>query len=144
MTIKDHMGDDTRKRILIVDDSSTVRQQLEVLLEPQGFVVVTAKDAFAGLDAASRDTFDLCIIDVNMPGKNGLEMIRELRQFDNYRETPVFVLTTEATKTLMDLGTEVGATAWIVKPFKQDILMRGIRKVLKLSTASVAPPRHSA
>lgn len=120
------------KRILVVDDSSTMRQQLELFLEPLGFQVVAAYDASDGLRQASTQTFDLCIVDVNMPGKSGLEMIRDLRELDGYAETPVFVLTTESNPKLIELGNTVKATAWIVKPFKQDILLRGIRKVLHL------------
>jgi two-component system, chemotaxis family, chemotaxis protein CheY len=118
------------KHVLVVDDSSTVRQQLEFFLEPEGYAITTAANAEEGLAAAATRQFDLCIIDVNMPGKNGLEMIRELRAVEGYKKTPMFVLTTESTKNIIDVGTEVGATAWIVKPFKQDLLLKGIRKVL--------------
>ena len=117
--------------ILVVDDSINMLQQLEVFLSGEGFEVSRATNANEGLEKARGAAYDLCIVDVNMPGMNGLEMIRELRTYEGYAETPVFVLTTESTKDLLALGKEVGATAWIVKPFKQEIMLKGIRKVLQ-------------
>ena len=118
------------KTILIVDDSLTMLQQLTVFLEGQGFNVLKAMGAQQGLDIVRQQQLDLLIVDVNMPGMSGLEMIEQVRTIEGYDKTPCFVLTTESTKPLMETGKRVGATAWIVKPFKQEIMLRGIRKVL--------------
>jgi two-component system chemotaxis response regulator CheY len=118
------------KKILVVDDSVTLLQQLEAFLTTNGFAVEKASDAQAGLEALRRSSFDLVFVDVNMPGMNGLEMIAEARKLPGYEKTPIFVLTTESTKGLMQRGKEAGATAWIVKPFKQDVVLKGIEHVL--------------
>ena len=118
------------KTILIVDDSLTMLQQLTVFLEGEGFNVLKAMGAQQGLDIVRQHRLDLLIVDVNMPGMSGLEMIEQVRGIEGYANTPCFVLTTESTKPLMETGKRVGATAWIVKPFKQEIMLRGIRKVL--------------
>ena len=118
------------KRILVVDDSVTMLQQLEVFLESHGFEVLKAMSAQAGLALVRNERLDLLIVDVNMPGMSGLEMLREVRAIPGYDKTPCFVLTTESTKDLISIGKEAGATAWIVKPFKQEIMLRGIHKVL--------------
>lgn len=127
-------SDARSKRILVIDDSITLLQQLEAFLTTHGFAVEKASDAHAGLDALRAGKFDLVFVDVNMPGMNGLEMIAEARKLPGYDKTPIFVLTTESTKGLMQRGKEAGATAWIVKPFKQDVVLKGIEHVLGPTT----------
>lgn len=118
------------KLVLIVDDSLIVRQQLRTVLEGDGFRVIEADSGEAGLAQAQTNNADMMIIDVNMPGMNGLEMLGEVRQLSDHKRTPAFILTTESSATLIKQGKKVGATAWIVKPFKPEILLKGIRKVL--------------
>lgn len=117
-------------RILTVDDSPTIRQQLRIFLETQGFSVAEAESGEAGLSAARSGRFDLIIADVNMPGINGLEMVTELRQIMGYDKTPIFMLTTQAHREMKAQGRKAGATAWIVKPFKPKVLLAGIQKAL--------------
>lgn len=118
------------KRILVVDDSATIRQQLRVFLESNGFEVGEAENGQAALEAVRVESFNLLIVDVNMPGITGLELVERVRKLPAYAKIPVFVLTTESTQAIIAKGKEVGATAWIVKPFKPDILLKGIKKVL--------------
>ena len=117
--------------VLIVDDSSVVRQQLKSVLEGDGFRVIEADSGESGLEMARAHNADMLIIDVNMPGMNGLEMLGEVRKLADHSKTPAFILTTESSAKLLKVGKQVGATAWIVKPFKPDVLLKGIRKVLK-------------
>jgi two-component system, chemotaxis family, chemotaxis protein CheY len=118
------------KRILVVDDSATVRQQLHSLLRTHGFGVTEAEDGEQGLATATAEQVDLLIVDVNMPRMNGIQMVGEVRKLPNYAKTPIFMLTTESTKSVMALGKSAGATAWIIKPFRPDILIKGIQRVL--------------
>ena len=118
------------KKILIVDDSVTTLHQLYLFLEGHGFEVLKAANADEGLAIVGSQQLDLLIVDVNMPGMNGLEMIRLVRATKGYEETPCFILTSESTRALIDMGKKAGVTAWIMKPFKQELLLRGIRKVL--------------
>lgn len=116
--------------ILVVDDSPTVRQQLRLCLENGGYQVVEAANGKLGLEAAERNTASLVISDINMPIMNGIDFIRELRKRPAYQKTPVFVLTTESGAGNAQLGKEAGATVWIVKPFKPEILLKGIQKCI--------------
>jgi two-component system chemotaxis response regulator CheY len=116
--------------ILIVDDSPTVRQQLRLCLEMGGYQVLEAVNGQAGLEQADKNRVSLVISDVNMPIMNGIDFIRELRKRGAYQKTPVFVLTTESGATHAQLGKEAGATVWIVKPFKPEVLLKGIKKVI--------------
>ncbi len=118
--------------VLVVDDSLTVRAQLTRVLEGEGFRVLTAASGADGIGTAREEQADLLIVDVNMPGMNGLEMIGQVRELPGYANTPAFVLTTESSRALIKRGKEVGATAWMVKPFNADTLLLGIRKVLEI------------
>lgn len=118
------------KLILVVDDSTTIRQQLRAFLETHAFRVVEATDGEQGLIQAAREPADMMIVDLNMPGMDGLEMLAEIRKLEGYARTPVFILTTESSPDLIRRGKTVGATAWIVKPFNPDTLIKGLRKVL--------------
>jgi two-component system chemotaxis response regulator CheY len=118
------------KSILVVDDSATVRNQLRVALEGDGFAVVEAENGERGVAAASEAPVDLIIVDVNMPVMDGIEMIRQVRAMQHHRLTPIFVLTTEFGENTVKQGKAAGATAWIVKPVKPDVLIKGIRGVL--------------
>jgi two-component system, chemotaxis family, chemotaxis protein CheY len=127
--------------ILIVDDSSTVRQQLRHALEPGGYDVLEAENGARALALAETHAgIDLFIVDINMPLMDGIEMIGRVRQIAHHKNTPVFVLTTEASGGAVQRGKQAGATAWIVKPFKSEVLLAGIRKVLSAETAGVRAP----
>ena len=118
------------KTILIVDDSATVRRQLHSLLGDNGYGVVEAEDGKKGLETAASEQVDMFIVDVNMPVMNGIEMVSRVRALPQYQKTPIFMLTTESTKAVMSRGKEAGATAWIIKPFRSEILLKGIARVL--------------
>ena len=118
------------KSVLIVDDSASVRNQLRRALEADGFTVSEAENGQRGLETCRETPMDLLIVDVNMPVMDGLEMISKVREIADYRKTPIFVLTTESGMTTVKQGKALGATAWIVKPVKPDVLLKGVRHVL--------------
>lgn len=122
-------------RILIVDDSATIRAQVRACLEPAGLEVAEAENGAVGLRYAKSREVDLVIVDVNMPVMSGLEMLEALREVPERREVPAFVLTTESSKAMVARGKRCGATAWIVKPFKPPLLLRGVEHVLRRRAA---------
>ena len=116
--------------ILVVDDSATIRHQVRACLQAAGHSVIEAENGAIGLQKAKDHPIDMAIVDVNMPVMNGLEMLANLRGVPGKEEIPVFVLTTESSKDLVARGKQHGATAWIVKPFKPDVLAKGVAHVL--------------
>ncbi len=118
-------------KILVVDDSVTMRQLVRMTLTQSGFRVVEAEDGAIGLHTASLSSFDLVLSDVNMPVMNGLDLVRNLRKLDQYRFTPILLLTTESLLTKKLEGKAAGATGWIVKPFNPDQLLATVAKVLR-------------
>lgn len=118
------------KKVLVVDDSATVRQQVSLALSPAGFDVVEAVDGVQGLKAIeTNNDLDLVICDVNMPHKNGIDMLTEAKADGKNPKLPIVMLTTEGQPALIKRAKEAGACGWIVKPFKADRLVAAAQKL---------------
>ncbi|HKN20008.1 MAG TPA: response regulator [Terracidiphilus sp.] len=104
-------------RALIVDDSRFVRGFLRGMLEERGFACDEAADGRAALELLHGDlTFQLALVDWNMPVMNGLEMLRQLRA-DGFRDLKVMMVTTEAENDYIVRALEAGADEYLMKPF---------------------------
>ncbi|WP_196158107.1 response regulator [Reinekea sp. G2M2-21] len=117
-------------KILIVEDSASMRQLASFTLKSAGHDVTEAKDGVEGLAMASATQFDAILTDKNMPNKNGLDMVKELRQKPNYRSTPIIMLTTESSDKEKQEGKAAGLTGWMVKPFQPDKLLTTFKRIL--------------
>jgi two-component system chemotaxis response regulator CheY len=118
------------KRVLVVDDSETVRQLVGVALQPGGYEIVEAVDGADGLSKLStHGDISMVICDINMPRMNGLEMIEQLAQSKTIKKIPVVMLTTEGQPALIQRARQAGAKGWIVKPFKPDLLLAAVNKL---------------
>jgi two-component system chemotaxis response regulator CheY len=120
-----------KKRILVVDDSATVRQQISRALEQADYNVVEASDGAEGLRKAEA-TSDLCMVvcDVNMPVMDGLEMLAGLQETGLASRVPVVMLTSEVQPSLMARAKRLGAKAWVVKPVSSDAIVATVNKLL--------------
>jgi two-component system chemotaxis response regulator CheY len=118
------------RKILAVDDSPSIRQMVQLTLTGGGYEVVSAVDGNDGLAKARATRADLVLTDLNMPGLNGIALIREIRKLPNYVGVPVLFLSTESDAALKQEAKAAGATGWIVKPFRQDQLLAAVKKVL--------------
>lgn len=118
------------KKVLIVDDSATIRQQVRMALGQAGFEVVEAVDGEDGVEKIRADA-DLAavICDVNMPKKNGLELIEEIKAGGANSGIPIVMLTTEGQPGLIQRAKKAGAKGWIVKPFKAKLLVSAVQKL---------------
>lgn len=125
-----HMSVKRFKRIMMVDDSPSVRQMVSLTLQAAGYEVVEAADGREALEKFEAAAADMLITDLNMPRMDGFELVRELRQDPANRFLPIVMLTTEAEGSKRDLGRSLGASGWIVKPFKPDQLLKVVRLVL--------------
>jgi two-component system chemotaxis response regulator CheY len=118
------------RRVLIVDDSASARQQVRDVLVPAGFDVIEAADGVEGVEMLNRDpTIAAVICDVNMPRKNGLELIEEVKASGVAANVPILVMTTEGQAALVQRAKAAGARGWIVKPFKPNLLLAAIVKL---------------
>ena len=116
-------------QILAIDDSRTIRTLLSVTLEKAGFRVTTAVDGQDGLDCFGAAHTDLVITDINMPRKNGFEVIEGIRNGEMNRAVPILVLTTEIGPELEARARDAGATGWIVKPFDDASIVTIIKRL---------------
>lgn len=117
-------------KIMIVDDSMTVRQQVAAALSGAGFQVVEAVDGEDGLAQIAREKdLALVICDVNMPRLNGLDMLDKLRASDATATLPVLMLTTEGQPEYVMRAKALGAKGWMVKPVKPELLVSAVRKL---------------
>ena len=116
------------KKILIVDDSETIRQRVAGALEAAGFATLTARDGIEGLVAAQKEQPAMVILDVNMPRMNGLDMLDSLDVKNS--GLAVLLLTTEVQPSLMARAKKAGAKGWMVKPVNLEQLVATVRKVV--------------
>jgi len=119
------------KKILIVDDAASMRGLVAMTLKKSGYEVVEAsdgKDALTKLSSVGK--VDLIITDLNMPNMDGIELIKTLKTDMKYRFIPVIMLTTESQEAKKEEGRKAGAKAWIVKPFKPDVLVSVVKKII--------------
>jgi two-component system, chemotaxis family, chemotaxis protein CheY len=117
-------------RILTVDDSKVIRNQLTRILESGGYDVTQACDGSEAVDICEEKSFDLIFLDVNMPTP-GITALERIRALPSHIKTPVCFLTTEGSKDRRDRAKELGAIAWIVKPFKKEQLLPTVAAILK-------------
>lgn len=118
------------KHILVVDDSPSIRQMVEVTLSGSNYKVTVAKDGQEALDFCQINDFDFVLTDQNMPRMDGLTLIKSLRKMTEYRQKPIVMLTTEASDAMKAQGRAAGASGWMVKPFDPDKLVMVTEKVL--------------
>ena len=118
------------KTILSVDDSASMRQMVRLALAGAGHDVTEACDGRDALAKAQQSSVHMVLTDLNMPNMDGLSLIRELRKLPAYKGVPIVFLTTESEEGKRAEAKAAGATAWIVKPFKQDQLLGVVKKVL--------------
>lgn len=116
--------------ILAVDDSASMRQMVSYTLKSAGHQVIEAVDGLDAFNKAKSCKLDLVITDVNMPNRDGISLIKDLRALPTYRYTPMLMLTTESNPEKKQQGKAAGATGWLVKPFNPDQLLKTISKVL--------------
>ena len=118
------------KKVMVVDDSRTMRQQVGIVLTAAGYEVIEAEDGLDGLEKVQQ-TADLAMVicDINMPKMNGLEMLANVKSDPRFTDLPFLMLTTEGQPALITKAKQAGAKGWIVKPFKPELLVATVRKL---------------
>ena len=124
------------KHILVVDDDTLLRRSLSLQLEQAGYRSSTAANAESALALAQRDTPDLVLLDIGLPGMDGLEAIRH---FQEEMDVPVIFVTARRRELDEILGLELGADGYITKPFNPDVLLARIKAVLRRSARGTTP-----
>ncbi len=120
------------KTIFLVDDSATILLSISNILGKAGYGVEKANCAEEALKKfAAEVQVDLLITDLNMPGMNGIDLIKEVRKLALYKFLPILFLTTESQQSKRMEAKAAGASGWIVKPATADELLNTIKLVLR-------------
>ncbi len=122
-------------RVLLVDDDARLHELLKSYLEDNGFVVASARDGREGLERLAREPFDAVLLDVMMPGMDGLEVCRRIR---DKSQIPIVMLTAKGDETDRVVGLELGADDYLAKPFGPRELLARLRAVLRRATPNEA------
>ena len=127
------------KRILVVDDEKLIVKGLKFSLEQDGYLVDTAFDGEMALEQAGKNGYDLIILDVMLPGKDGMEVLRQIRERSM---TPVMMLTAKGDDMDKILGLEYGADDYITKPFNILEVKARMKAILRRNEAAAAQRRE--
>ncbi len=119
------------KNILIVDDSESIREVVSFTLKNEGYNVMIGNDGTDALEFFDGTQIDLVITDLHMPEMNGIELIKHIREKEQYKRIPILFLTTESQATKKQEAKEAGATGWIIKPFVPAKLLAALKKVMR-------------
>jgi two-component system, chemotaxis family, chemotaxis protein CheY len=120
-----------RKKILVVDDSETLRAILIFVLEEAGYEVLVGTDGIDAQKHLNDQPLDLIITDLHMPNLDGIGFIKIVRSNIVYMNTPILFLTTDTLQNKKTEAKNAGATGWIIKPFDQEKLISAVNKVIK-------------
>jgi DNA-binding response OmpR family regulator len=124
-------------RILLVEDDATIREMTQLSLERDGFKVSTAADGSCGLEAFRAQAPDLVLLDVMLPGLDGISVCRAIRETS---VVPVVMLTARTDAVDVVLGLEAGADDYVTKPFEPAVLAARLRAVLRRATRTEPAP----
>ena len=123
-------------RILVVEDDTLLRRSLKYRLEREGYAVTTADSGEDALTSARRNRPDLVLLDIGLPGRDGLDVARTLQR---EMDAPIIFLTGRRAETDVVIGLELGAEDYVTKPFGMRELLARIRVVLRRATRALLP-----
>jgi two-component system chemotaxis response regulator CheY len=118
------------KKVMVVDDASTVRMYHKALLDELGLFVIEASNGVEALERALEQSIDLFLVDINMPKMDGFTLVSELRVRENLQHIPVIMISTESEEKDRHQGTDVGANLYMVKPVNPEELQQTVTLML--------------
>jgi phosphate regulon transcriptional regulator PhoB len=126
-----------QKKILVVDDEKDIVELVRYNLEKEGYRIISAYDGEKSLDLVKREMPDLIILDLMLPGTDGLEVCRILKNDSRTSPIPVIMLTAKGEETDIVVGLELGADDYVTKPFSVRQLIARVKAVLRRTSAAV-------
>lgn len=132
------------KKLLTVDDSKTIRMIVSRAFKPFDLEIVEAANGVEGLAAAAKDKPDIIILDITMPVMDGYEMLSKLREIPELKGIPVIMLTAEAGKENVMRIAKLGVRDYLVKPFKEDLVVERVGRVIELKLKAAASTKKRA
>jgi len=127
----------SKEKILVVDDEEDILELVRYNLVREGYAVATTLSGEDALKAANSDPVDLIVLDLMLPGMDGLEVARRLKQNADTQEIPIVMLTAKGEEADIVTGLELGADDYLTKPFSPRILIARIKAVLRRQSGGV-------
>lgn len=127
-------------RILVVDDDRQIVRLVQSYLQQSGFTVLTAYDGEEALHAIRREKPDLVVLDLMLPGRDGLEITRIVRSDETLAALPILMLTARVEDVDKLLGLELGADDYLTKPFNPPEVVARVKSILRRSSGTLKPP----
>jgi two-component system, chemotaxis family, chemotaxis protein CheY len=125
-------GIDSKMKVLVVDDFSTMRKIVRIVLKQIGFEqIMEADDGTTGLPIIKKEEIGLVVTDWNMPQMTGLELLKKIRNDDKIKNTPVLMVTAEGLKENIIEAVKAGVDNYVVKPFTADTIQEKIEQIFK-------------
>lgn len=119
-----------KPKILVVDDSPTIRKFITIALKVKGYDIVCAGDGMEALELLPNDKIDLIITDLNMPNVDGYNLIARIRSNENYQNTPIIVMSNLSDAEDIERAIQLGANSYLIKPFDQKNITNEVVKYL--------------
>jgi two-component system chemotaxis response regulator CheY len=121
-----------KKEALVVDDSEIVRKIMSNLVSKLGFQVIEAVDGIDAIEKSLEHDVKLFVVDINMPGLDGISFVKRLRKTAKYKDTPVVIVSTESDEKDIKMAFEAGADLYFTKPVKIDNFLQKVGNLIKL------------
>jgi CheY-like chemotaxis protein len=121
------VGDSTKKRIMVIDDSIVIRKMVEIALEGEDFLIQTATNAKEGIEGIEKNNPNLIILDMMLPDMNGIDVLKKIK---SSRKTPVIMLSGKDAPQLVESAKEVGVDDFLPKPFRDEDLVEKVKNLL--------------
>ena len=118
-------------KILVVDDDKTTRKLLSLYLKAKGYEVVTAENGLDAMEKLGTENINLVVTDMNMPYMDGIELTKNLRADDSWKDLPIVMVTTEADDDERKKAYDMGVDDYLVKPANAEQISDSIKKILK-------------
>ncbi len=118
-------------KILVVDDDKTTRKLLNLFLKAKGYEVVTAENGLDAMEKLGTESINLVVTDMNMPYMDGIELTKNLRNDENWKNIPIVMVTTEADEDERRKAMDAGVDDYLVKPANAEQITDSIKRILK-------------
>ncbi|MBP7282469.1 MAG: response regulator [Leptospiraceae bacterium] len=119
------------KKILLCDDAPTVLKLMEMILEEEGYEIQKSSNAIDAIqNIKQKGPFDLGIFDVNMPGKNGVQLAEEILSMPENKDMRIMIVSTESSDHLKEEAKRIGIKAWLTKPYDDEDLIEVVKRLI--------------
>jgi DNA-binding response OmpR family regulator len=128
-----------KQKILLIEDEEDIADLIRLQTELSGYKFVHASDGLNGFEAVGKEKPDLVILDLMLPGQNGLDVCRKMKSHADLQHTPIIMISAKSEETDVVVGLELGADDYVTKPFSPRVLLSRVKAVMRRNTENEVP-----